>query len=165
MPDATEPSPLKTVKETPTSINRRIAKRIVAFALATFAVWFIATIWSVVRAPVVPRSSPLVINDVSQLNPILVDQVITPTTTTEIANAVRLHRGPISIGRATFYRSCKPSFAGMMSTSSTFRFATPDRIRDHCWRGPAPKSLRSSSTTNRRRANRPEARLAFGRAS
>ena len=92
--------PFQTVRETPTSSNRRLAKRIVALAVASFAVWFIATIWSVVRAPVVLQSSPLVINDVSQLNPIRVDQVITPTTTTEIADAVRRHTGPISIGGA-----------------------------------------------------------------
>src|SRR2546423_14880614 len=100
MPDAIDPSQFQPVSETPTSRNRRLAKRIVALALATFAVWFIGTIWSVVRAPLVPQSSPLVINDVSQLNSIHVDQVITPTTTTEIVDAVRLHTGPISIGGA-----------------------------------------------------------------
>jgi FAD/FMN-containing dehydrogenase len=52
----------------------------------------------VVRAPVVPQVSPLVINDVSQLNPIHVSEVITPTTTTEIVEAVKRHSGPISIG-------------------------------------------------------------------
>ncbi|MDQ6651642.1 MAG: FAD-dependent oxidoreductase, partial [Acidobacteriota bacterium] len=102
MPEATDPSqdPVRTVTETPTRSNRRLAKLIVALGVASFAVWFIAAIWSVVRAPVVPQSSPLVINDVSQLNPIRVDQVITPTTTNEIADAVRVHAGPISIGGA-----------------------------------------------------------------
>src|SRR5438309_5733966 len=100
MPVATDPSQFQTVRETPTNKNRRLAKRIVVLALASVAVWFIATIWNVVRAPVVPQSPPLVINDVSQLNPIRVDQVITPTSTTEIADALRLHTGPISIGGA-----------------------------------------------------------------
>jgi FAD/FMN-containing dehydrogenase len=54
----------------------------------------------VVRAPVAQPSSPLVVNDVSQLNPIHVNEVITPTTTSEIDEAVRRHPGPISIGGA-----------------------------------------------------------------
>jgi FAD/FMN-containing dehydrogenase len=37
---------------------------------------------------------------VTGLNPILVDSVITPTTTQEIVDAVKNHRGPISIGGA-----------------------------------------------------------------
>jgi FAD/FMN-containing dehydrogenase len=64
------------------------------------ALWFIIKTWSVVRAPVVPHAPPLVINDVSQLNPIHVAEVITPTTTAEIVEAVRRHTGPISIGGA-----------------------------------------------------------------
>jgi FAD/FMN-containing dehydrogenase len=79
---------------------RRILKRIGALVLAGFALWFIVTIWSVVRAPVVKQASPLIINDVSQLNPIHVNEVITPTTTAEIVEAVRRHPGPISIGGA-----------------------------------------------------------------
>jgi len=35
------------------------------------------------RAPIVPQLPPLVVNDVSQLNPIHVAEVITPTTTAE----------------------------------------------------------------------------------
>ena len=53
-----------------------------------------------VRAPVAQQVSALVINDVSQLNPVHVDEVITPTTTAEIVEAVRRHPGPISIGGA-----------------------------------------------------------------
>ena len=45
--------------------------------LASFALWFIVTIWSVIRSPVVPQVSPLIINDISQLNPIHVNRVIT----------------------------------------------------------------------------------------
>jgi len=58
------------------------------------------SIWPVIRAPVEPALSPLIVNDVSQLNPIQVSAVITPTTTAEIADAVRRHAGPISIGGA-----------------------------------------------------------------
>lgn len=39
-----------------------------------------------------------VVNDVTQLNPIVVDSVVTPHSTEEISNIVRLHPGPISIG-------------------------------------------------------------------
>lgn len=51
------------------------------------------------RAPVF-TPEPLVINDVSQLNPIHVEQVISPTTTAEIVDAIRRHPGAISIGGA-----------------------------------------------------------------
>jgi len=72
----------------------------VAIAVTAFALWFIVKTWSVVRAPVVLQGSPLIINDVSQLNPIRVNEIITPTTTTEIVEAVKRHAGPISIGGA-----------------------------------------------------------------
>lgn len=39
-----------------------------------------------------------VINDVTQINPIVVDEVLTPTTIEEIQAAVKGHAGPISIG-------------------------------------------------------------------
>jgi FAD/FMN-containing dehydrogenase len=39
-----------------------------------------------------------VVNDVTQINPILVDQVITPTTIEQIQKAVVAHKGKISIG-------------------------------------------------------------------
>lgn len=79
---------------------RKLIKRIVAIALALFALWFIVKTWSVVRAPVIPPSPPLVVNDVSQLNPIQVAEVLTPITTDEIVKAVKEHSGPISIGGA-----------------------------------------------------------------
>ena len=66
---------------------------------------------SVIRAPVEPPASPLVVNDVSQLNPIEVSAIITPTTTAEIADAVRRHGGPISIGGA------RHSMGGQIATT------------------------------------------------
>lgn len=39
-----------------------------------------------------------IVNDITQLNPIAVNAIITPTTTTDISNAVKNHKGPISIG-------------------------------------------------------------------
>ncbi len=56
------------------------------------------SVWSVVRTPVEPATSPLVINDVTQLNPVSVSRVVTPTTTEEIIEAVTGHAGAISIG-------------------------------------------------------------------
>ena len=56
--------------------------------------------WPVVPPPVAPQTPPLVVNDVSRLNPITVSAIITPTTTAEISEAVRRHDGPISIGGA-----------------------------------------------------------------
>src|SRR4030095_16942800 len=46
------------------------------------------------------QSAKLVVNDVSQLNPIAVSAIITPTTSAEIVDAVRHHDGAISIGGA-----------------------------------------------------------------
>jgi FAD/FMN-containing dehydrogenase len=80
--------------------KRKLLTRIVAVALAAFALWFAIETWNVVRTPRIPPSPPLVINDVSQLNPIRVAEVITPTTTEEIVDAIKKHDGPISIGGA-----------------------------------------------------------------
>ena len=79
--------------------RRRLLARIVLIALAVFAVWFAVKTWTVVRAPAIPQTSPLTINDVSQLNPIEVSEVITPTTIEEIVQAVKTH-SRISIGGA-----------------------------------------------------------------
>ena len=84
-------------------LSRRKVRRflkIVVVLLAILFLWFTAKICSVVREPVVQQASPLLVNDVSQLNQIHVNEVISPTTTAEIVEAVRLHSGPISIGGA-----------------------------------------------------------------
>jgi len=91
--------------------GRRVLTRIVAIAVTAFALWFIVKTWRVVRAPVVLQGSPLIINDVSQLNPIRVNEIITPTTTTEIVEAVKRHPGPISIGGA------RHSMGGQIATN------------------------------------------------
>ena len=49
----------------------------------------------------------------SQLNPIQVSAVITPTTTAEIADAVGHHAGPISIGGA------RHSMGGQIATEGS----------------------------------------------
>ena len=50
----------------------------------------------------VMASAQVVINDVTQLNPIPVDRVVTPTTIEQIVAEVRAHPGPISIGGGRF---------------------------------------------------------------
>jgi FAD/FMN-containing dehydrogenase len=71
------------------------------------------SIWPVIRAPVEPPAAPLVVNDVSQLNPIQVSGIIAPTATVEIADAVIDHVGPISIGGA------RHSMGGQIATKGT----------------------------------------------
>jgi FAD/FMN-containing dehydrogenase len=56
------------------------------------------------RAVAVPVAPPprLVVNDVTKLNPIAVAAIERPTTTEEVAAAVRAHPGPIAIGGGRF---------------------------------------------------------------
>jgi hypothetical protein len=66
--------------------------RMFLYAAAFVAVPVLALIqpWDLPRHPVV--------NDVTRLNPIVVERVVTPTTVEEIQKIVREHSGPISIG-------------------------------------------------------------------
>jgi FAD/FMN-containing dehydrogenase len=89
----------------------RLLARIIALALVSFLIWFVAFSWSVMRTPVIRQESPLFINDVTQLNPIQVSEVITPTTTAEIVAAVKPHAGPIAIGGA------RHSMGGQIATA------------------------------------------------
>jgi FAD/FMN-containing dehydrogenase len=58
----------------------------------------IAAIWGAAKSPVTHPAPPTTINDVTMLNPIVVAEVIEPRTIAEIAQAVRTHPGPVSIG-------------------------------------------------------------------
>ena len=109
-PAAPSTSP-QTVRRWPSRNVRRILK-IVAVLIVVFLLWFGVRTWSVVRAPVARELAPLVINDVSQLNAIQVNEVITPTTTNEIVEAVRRRTGPISIGGA------RHSMGGQIATEN-----------------------------------------------
>ena len=57
---------------------------------------------------IISTASPLlsfaseIVNDVTNINPIEVDKVISPTTSDEISKAVKEHQGPISIGGGRF---------------------------------------------------------------
>jgi FAD/FMN-containing dehydrogenase len=57
-----------------------------------------AALWGLAQTTVDRPAGPPVVNDVTQLNPITVARVIAPTTTEEIVEAVRTHKGPVSIG-------------------------------------------------------------------
>jgi len=54
--------------------------------------------WGAVHTTVTHPTAPTTINDITQLNPIQVSEVITPTTIPEIVAAVKSHAGPVSIG-------------------------------------------------------------------
>ena len=111
MPETSRRSPLPVENEIRGPRKFRPFLRFVVFVLAGFLIWFLAMTLSVTRAPVAKQYPPLVVNDVSQLNPIQVSEVITPTTTTEIVDAVKKHSGPISIGGA------RHSLGGQIATA------------------------------------------------
>jgi FAD/FMN-containing dehydrogenase len=58
----------------------------------------VAIVWGIAETHTEHPPLPTIVNDITQLNPIPVAQVIEPTTTDEIVAAVRTHAGPISIG-------------------------------------------------------------------
>ena len=86
---------------------RRLKTGIVAGAFV--ALGFV--VWPVVRPPSPFLDPPLVVNDVSRLNPVTVGRLLEPTTTAEIADAVRAHAGPIAIGGA------RHSMGGQIATN------------------------------------------------
>src|SRR5258706_1441416 len=92
--------------KTRTVDRKKSLKRLGILSLAVVVLAFIATTLGVIRPPIDRRTSPLLVNDVTQLNPIHVNRVITPTTTAEIVAAVRQSAGPVSVGGA------RPSMVG-----------------------------------------------------
>ena len=82
-----------------------------AILLAVFGLAFVIAAWAAIRTPIEPPTSPLLANDVSQLNPISVGEVITPATTDEIVETVRRSPGPIAIGGA------RHSMGGQIATA------------------------------------------------
>jgi FAD/FMN-containing dehydrogenase len=78
-----------------------IRRVFMAFVLAIVATLGLAAgmaIWGVVHTTVTHPTPPATINDITQLNPIQVSGVITPTKIDEIVAAVKSHAGPVSIG-------------------------------------------------------------------
>jgi FAD/FMN-containing dehydrogenase len=89
----------------------RALKRLGLVLLAAAALTLVVTVWNVVRPPTTQATSTLVVHDVTQLNPIHVGAVITPTTTQEIIASVQRHNGPISVGGA------RHSMGGQIATA------------------------------------------------
>jgi len=106
--------------------RKKVLKSFGVIFLALTALAFMATTWGVIRPPIDRRTSPLLVNDVTQLDPITVDRVITPTTTAEIVAAVQQSRGPISIGGA------RHSMGGQIATKGALYIdmRSFDRILD-----------------------------------
>ncbi len=66
--------------------------------------------------PIPVSAEPVIVNDVTQLNPVAVERVVIPKTVDEIRDLVRSQRGPISIGGA------RHSMGGQIATE---RIAKP----------------------------------------
>jgi len=66
-----------------------------------------------VQFPAFARDAAIV-NDVSQINPIVVERVLVPTTIGEIVNAVRSHPGPVSIGGGRFSQGGQTATEGAL---------------------------------------------------
>ena len=82
----------------PTGRIRRTVKLGFRLLLAILVLTIVAAAWGTARTRVERPLPPEAVNDITQLNPIIVQRVITPTTTDEIVSAVRKHPGPIAIG-------------------------------------------------------------------
>src|ERR1700689_5513239 len=91
--------------------RKKSLRRLGVLSLALAALAFLAAAWDVIRPPVEPRTSSLVVNDVTQLNPVIVNHVIAPATTAEVVAAVQQSPGPISIGGA------RHSMGGQIATA------------------------------------------------
>lgn len=59
---------------------------------------FYQLLWVVAACLILTVEGKEIVNDITQLNPILVDRVVRPTTVKEISKLVANHNGPISIG-------------------------------------------------------------------
>ena len=106
--------------------RKKLLRRLAVLVLALTVLAFIAATWGVIRSPIESRTSPLLVNDVTQLNPIAVRRVITPSTTAEIIAAVQQSQGPISIGGA------RHSMGGQIATAGALYIdmSSFDRIID-----------------------------------
>jgi hypothetical protein len=76
----------------------RMGKRIALGFASLLLVTAIAIGWGITKSPATHPTPPTTINDVTQLNPIVVAEVIEPTTVEQIVAAVKGHEGPISVG-------------------------------------------------------------------
>jgi FAD/FMN-containing dehydrogenase len=79
---------------------RTTLRRFVLVTAAAAVIAYVFVVWEIVRTPRDFSAAADLINDVSQLNPVVVQKTITPTTAEEIIAAVKEQDGPISIGGA-----------------------------------------------------------------
>jgi len=81
---------------------RRVARkvgRVFGWAVLGVASWtLLLTVVGVVETPISRPAGAPIVNDITRLDPIPVQSVITPTTVDQIVAAVRTHPGPISVG-------------------------------------------------------------------
>ena len=76
----------------------RIARGIGLAIAATLLLAYGMAVWGIWHTPVEHPAPPHIVNDITQLNPIPVAEVIRPTSIDEIVAAVKAHPGPISVG-------------------------------------------------------------------
>ncbi|MGH7586047.1 MAG: FAD-binding oxidoreductase [Gemmatimonadales bacterium] len=69
---------------------------------AVLAFTLVLSVIGTVRTGVHRPAGPPTVNDITQLNPVAVERVATPTSTEEVVAAVRGHDGPIAIGGGRF---------------------------------------------------------------
>ena len=96
------------------ALVRRVARVVGWFALAVVAWTFLLAVVGVLRTPIERPGGVPVVNDVTKLNPIPVEQVIQPTTVDEIVDAVRSHRGPISVGGGRYSMGGQTASPGVL---------------------------------------------------
>lgn len=77
---------------------RLVFKTFVVAIVATLVLTVVMALWGSTHTSIAHPPQPLSVNDVTQLNPIPVAEVVAPTTLDEIVAAVKNHAGPVSIG-------------------------------------------------------------------
>jgi FAD/FMN-containing dehydrogenase len=105
-PAAPVPPSDRTTRPGPAARLREIGRFLLRAGKGLLVVLFvvglltvIAAVWGVMRTPVErPAPSTPLVNDVTQLNPIAVRAIVTPTSVQQIQDAVRAHAGAVSIG-------------------------------------------------------------------
>lgn len=79
------------------------------------------------------QTDSLIVNDITQLNPIRVDRVLVPVSTSEICEAVKSHAGPVSIGGGRYSMGGQTAtesalFIDMRDFDSIVSFSAKDRL-------------------------------------
>lgn len=97
MPNPSSPTPHLGPPRLRDVISKALAL-IVGLLLVVIGLTFAAAVWGVLGTSIETPAGPPLVDDVSQLNPIPVAEIITPTTTAEIVAAVSRHSGPIAVG-------------------------------------------------------------------